>query len=247
MICDQGHLIGPEEYRNADIEASGIPISGETTLARMRDHPVLTYSQRLVAAREHAGLTQKQLAAEVQVPLSTLAEAETKGKRASSYTPKVAQICRVNPLWLATGEGEMLPTQSAQGLSSASGAVELDEELATAEHELEEALTKLADAFRRADELTTVQVTPLFSMLFNPSNKGNLEAGTIARRIAELLSPVTVPSADTVLSKSKTNKPAVRTVTLPGRKGQSHGTSNKPQGEDGGKPSSHRSTRRNAR
>ena len=65
------------------------------------------FGKRLVAAREHAGLTQQQLAAAVQISQSTLATAEKKG-HGSRKCPQLAQACGVNPNWLATGEGEMV-------------------------------------------------------------------------------------------------------------------------------------------
>ena len=65
------------------------------------------FGKRLAQAREHAGLTQVELAAKVPMAQSTLASAEAGGD-GSRMTVQIARVCGVNPYWLATGEGGML-------------------------------------------------------------------------------------------------------------------------------------------
>jgi transcriptional regulator with XRE-family HTH domain len=65
------------------------------------------FGQRLKQARQHAKLTQKQLAPLSGVTQGTLSELETKAY-GSANTVQLAAACGVNAHWLATGEGEML-------------------------------------------------------------------------------------------------------------------------------------------
>lgn len=51
------------------------------------------YGKRLIAAREHAGLTQLQLAARVPMAQSTLASAEARGD-GSRLTAQIARVWR---------------------------------------------------------------------------------------------------------------------------------------------------------
>lgn len=71
----------------------------------------MKYGHRLKAAREYAGLTQSGLAERANVgtqeSISKLERTDAKG---SEFTVQYAMACGVNPVWLATGEGEMAPT-----------------------------------------------------------------------------------------------------------------------------------------
>ncbi len=67
------------------------------------------YGSRLKTARNHAGLTQVALSKKTGIPQSTISTAEREGN-GSGETPVYAQACGVDALWLATGQGEMLPT-----------------------------------------------------------------------------------------------------------------------------------------
>ena len=71
------------------------------------------YGKRLKLARKHARLTQKQLAPLAGMSQSNLSELETISHR-SGYTSQLALACGVDPHWLATGDGEMLTTQTTQ-------------------------------------------------------------------------------------------------------------------------------------
>ncbi len=68
------------------------------------------YGSRLRKARKHAGFTQEKLSEKTGIPQSTISTAERKG-HGSGETPLYASACGVNPLWLATGQGEMLDSQ----------------------------------------------------------------------------------------------------------------------------------------
>ncbi|MBN8493226.1 MAG: helix-turn-helix transcriptional regulator [Burkholderiales bacterium] len=69
------------------------------------------FGRRLAKARDHAGLTQDELAAAADMAQSTLAHAEKHG-HGSRKTPQLAAACGVNAHWLATGEGQMLAPAS---------------------------------------------------------------------------------------------------------------------------------------
>lgn len=76
------------------------------------------FGQRLFIARTKANLSQEQVAKEVGIAQSTLAEAEIYGKR-SGYTPQLAAIYKVSATYLATGKlaaGEKLPWEEDQDL-----------------------------------------------------------------------------------------------------------------------------------
>ena len=65
------------------------------------------FGGRLLVARKFAVLTQTALANAVKMPQTTYAEAELTGQ-GSTYTAQIANRCGVNPVWLATGDGEMI-------------------------------------------------------------------------------------------------------------------------------------------
>ena len=75
----------------------------QNSLSRM----ATDFGTRIKTARKHAKLTQVQLAAAVGLKQSTISEAESTAFT-SSYTAQIANACRVNAHWLATGEGDML-------------------------------------------------------------------------------------------------------------------------------------------
>jgi len=85
------------------------------------------FGKRLKAAREHAGLTQQQLAEKAQIAQSTIASAEMKGA-GSRKTVQIAAVCGVSSHWLATGEGDMVaaPSEARVGLSLVAHAKILD-------------------------------------------------------------------------------------------------------------------------
>lgn len=69
------------------------------------------FGKRLRAARKSAQLTQAQLAKRVGMSQSNLSELE-RDAYGSGMTMQLATACGVNPAWLATGDGQMLPQES---------------------------------------------------------------------------------------------------------------------------------------
>lgn len=70
----------------------------------------MRYGERLRAARRYAGFTQAELAVEIggvctQANISGLEKSLT--ANGSEFTAQFADACKVNPIWLATGKGEM--------------------------------------------------------------------------------------------------------------------------------------------
>lgn len=67
------------------------------------------YGERLKRARAYAGnISQTELSRRTGIPQSTIGSAEAKG-HGSADTPKYAAACGVSAIWLATGEGSMVP------------------------------------------------------------------------------------------------------------------------------------------
>ena len=60
---------------------------------------------RLKQARKNAGLTQAQLAELAGIKQSSISEIERGLSRTSGHLVKIAQICQVDPIWLAEGYG----------------------------------------------------------------------------------------------------------------------------------------------
>lgn len=88
----------------------GLPMSGATTLSRMRPEKERTpFGDRLYRARTHAKLTQAKLAQAAGISQGTLGELEWIGE-GSSVVVRLAMACHVRAEWLAEGEGEMLDT-----------------------------------------------------------------------------------------------------------------------------------------
>lgn len=104
----EGQSIRPRRYRNPESTASGFPIYNRDTLSDVKDDDRSEFGRRLVAARKHAGLTQKEVALKVGMSQGTLGEAEKEGQ-GSSYTSQIAALCGVSAEWLATGKGDMTP------------------------------------------------------------------------------------------------------------------------------------------
>lgn len=67
----------------------------------------MNYGQRLKAARAYAGLSQAALAESAKVSQANISKLEIGDATGSEYTVQFANVCRVSPTWLATGNGEM--------------------------------------------------------------------------------------------------------------------------------------------
>ena len=66
------------------------------------------YGKRLQLAMKNAGLNQKALIKATGMAQSSVSSAMNRGS-GSADTPRLAMACGVSALWLANGEGEMLP------------------------------------------------------------------------------------------------------------------------------------------
>jgi len=72
----------------------------------------MKFNERVKAARKHAGFTQVQLARLVtgdpNAGNSVIERIENRPEQErSDYTTQIAHHCKVNPMWLATGDGDM--------------------------------------------------------------------------------------------------------------------------------------------
>lgn len=75
----------------------------------------MNLAQRMKAARKHAGLTQRQLADAVKVEQPLISQLETGKTLKSAHIAQIAKACRVSAIWLASGEGEMVPPSRTDG------------------------------------------------------------------------------------------------------------------------------------
>lgn len=66
-----------------------------------------TLSERLKLARKNAKLTQGIIAEKVGIKQPTYQALESGKAEKSAYLTQIAKVLKVNPTWLATGEGEM--------------------------------------------------------------------------------------------------------------------------------------------
>ncbi|MBF0309203.1 MAG: LexA family transcriptional regulator [Magnetococcales bacterium] len=64
-------------------------------------------SQRIKLAREYANLTQKELAEKVGISQTAVHKLECGRSRSSRRTVAIAIVCKVSPVWLETGKGDM--------------------------------------------------------------------------------------------------------------------------------------------
>ncbi|GGJ06324.1 LexA family protein [Halopseudomonas pertucinogena] len=72
----------------------------------------MEYKDRVKAARKHAKLTQAALADAVGIKQASISELETGKSLSSTYNATIAKACGVDPVWLETGRGRMLPSDS---------------------------------------------------------------------------------------------------------------------------------------
>lgn len=72
----------------------------------------MNLSQRLKAARKHANLTQKELADAAGVSQPVISQLESGASLKSVHIAKLATTCKVDPLWLSEGAGEMLANRT---------------------------------------------------------------------------------------------------------------------------------------
>ena len=65
-----------------------------------------TFGNRLRWARELGGFTQGYIAEKIGISQPSYSELETGVSKSSTYTAQLAKLLIVDPIWLATGEGE---------------------------------------------------------------------------------------------------------------------------------------------
>jgi phage repressor protein C with HTH and peptisase S24 domain len=68
----------------------------------------MSIGDRVKRARKRIGMNQKELASAIGIKQPTLSELERGESRSSAYLVQIAEACKVNPRWLATGIGDML-------------------------------------------------------------------------------------------------------------------------------------------
>lgn len=73
-----------------------------------------SFGSRLKWARKNAKLTQKQVCDAVAIAQGTLSELENDLYESSTYTTELADLYKVNALWLATGKGSHFVTKITQ-------------------------------------------------------------------------------------------------------------------------------------
>jgi transcriptional regulator with XRE-family HTH domain len=73
-----------------------------------------TFAKRLRKAREHARFSQAALARALELKPQAIQylENDKNNARGSRHTNAIAQLCRVDATWLASGHGTMLPSKS---------------------------------------------------------------------------------------------------------------------------------------
>ncbi|CAI8959912.1 Helix-turn-helix domain-containing protein [Pseudomonas soli] len=68
----------------------------------------MEYKDRLKAARQHAKLTQGELADAIGITQTSVSDLERGKSKGTSFNARIAQACGVNALWLENGLGSML-------------------------------------------------------------------------------------------------------------------------------------------
>lgn len=68
----------------------------------------MNFGERLLKAREHAGLTQEMLAKKSGVKQGTISKIERGDTDSSTFTVQLSIACGVRPEWLAIEDGEMV-------------------------------------------------------------------------------------------------------------------------------------------
>ena len=104
-------------------------------------------SERLKAAREHAGITQSDLAKRSKVAQSTIGNIEAGIRGFGASVLRMAQACGVNAHWLATGEGQMLSSSNTSANIKFSQAADEQPAVVDALRTLDQHLNDLAPVF----------------------------------------------------------------------------------------------------
>lgn len=73
-------------------------------------------SERIKAARQHAGLTQRELADRVGIAQTAISQLESGKTQRSTYLFQISEACGVSAMWLANGTGQMIITDAQKAL-----------------------------------------------------------------------------------------------------------------------------------
>jgi transcriptional regulator with XRE-family HTH domain len=106
--------------------------------------------ERLKTAREHAGITQAGLAKKSGVGQSAIGNIEAGIRGFGASVIRMAEACGVNAHWLATGEGQMLNSNTTTANIKFSVAASEQPDIVDALHTLDEHLNGLAPVFSDA-------------------------------------------------------------------------------------------------
>jgi transcriptional regulator with XRE-family HTH domain len=85
-------------YGNTDLQAYG----------STRNTSWMEFKDRLKVARKHAKLNQDELARRAGITQTSISDLERGKSKATSFAAQIASVCGVSPIWLVTGNGEML-------------------------------------------------------------------------------------------------------------------------------------------
>lgn len=83
--------------------------------------------QRVIKARQHAKLTQAQLAGRVRISQQTLSRLESGKNAGSSKLTEIALECGVSPAWLAREDGPMIIDRHHSGRDQVVSSPQIDE------------------------------------------------------------------------------------------------------------------------
>ena len=145
------------------------------------------FGKRIKAARKHADLTQVELSKAIGIKQSSLSHLESTAF-CSTHTTQIAKACKVDPNWLATGEGEMLqrttPDQAVPTTPSVSAA--------STKMSLGQTLARLGQELGRASPQTRAAVADLLSRYAQNPAQGQ----SLAQAIEMLVQSDTEKKAD---------------------------------------------------
>lgn len=77
----------------------------------------MEYKDRLRAARQHANLTQGQLAEAIGITQTSISDLERGKSKGTTFSARIAKACGVSALWLEDGLGEMLGSDDHNNVS----------------------------------------------------------------------------------------------------------------------------------
>lgn len=101
-------MLMPQEYKHVCIDVNkSICLTDKKPACNFGG---VNYAKRLKQARKHKGLTQAGLASAMNNVMSQQAiqYLENSDATGSEFTVQLARACGVDPMWLATGQGDMV-------------------------------------------------------------------------------------------------------------------------------------------